>query len=83
MTKKDREIANQKAMISNRNKLIKDLQARNDMLKESNGDLRYDNEEQESLLRKVADLSVTYPLDSEKLILAKIKELTRDYQSKN
>ncbi len=83
MTKKDRKIANQEAMIKNRNKLIKDLQSRNEMKSESNRVLRFENEEQESLLRKVADLSVTCPLDSEKIILAKIKELTRDYQSKN
>lgn len=35
------------------------------------------------LLKEVADLSVSCPLDSEKLILGKIIELTRDYQSKN
>ena len=40
-TKKDRQIANQKAMIENRNKLIKDLETRNDMLKTTNKDLRF------------------------------------------
>lgn len=83
MTKKDRKIANQEAMIKNRDKLIKDLQARNEMSTESNRVLRHEYSEQEKLLKEVADLSVSCPLDSEKLILGKIIELTRDYQSKN
>ena len=45
MTKKDRKIANQEAMISNRNKLIEDLQARNRMSTESNAMLRSENED--------------------------------------
>lgn len=83
MFKKDKKIANQKAMIENRDKLIKDLQTRIDMLKRTNTDFRCENEEQQELLRTIADLSVTYPLGSEKIVLGKIKELARDYQSKD
>lgn len=82
-TKKDRKIANQKAMIENRDKLIKDLQARNEMSSKSNAGLRHANSEQTELLKQIAELSVTYPVDRSKECLDKIKELTRDYQSEN
>ena len=43
-TKKDRQIANQKAMIENRNKLIKDLQEQKDYYKEMSIQQRAENE---------------------------------------
>lgn len=82
MTKKDRKIANQEAMIANRDKLIKDLQARNAMSTESNAILRNEIEELNLLLTKVANLSYKGQFSSE-LVLGKIKKLVCDYQSKN
>lgn len=74
-TKKDRKIANQKAMIENRNKLIKDLEIRNDMLKTANKDLRFENEELLNSMKKILDLSASNTYNNDKIILSKIKEL--------
>lgn len=82
-TRKDRKIANQEAMIKNRDDLIKDLQKRNKMASESNAILRDECSEQEELLKKIANLSVTHLVGREKESLRLIKELTRDYQSEN
>ena len=74
-TKKDRQIANQKAMIENRNKLIKDLETRNDMLKTANKDLRFENEELLNSMKKILDLSASNTYNNDKIVLSKIKEL--------
>lgn len=74
-TKKDRQIANQKAMIDNRNKLIKDLQSRNDMLKTENKDLRFENEEVLDTIQKILNLSTSNTYNNDKIVLSKIKEL--------
>lgn len=74
-TKKDRQIANQKAMISNRNKLIKDLEIRNDMLKTANKDLRFENEELLNSMKKILDLSASNTYNNDKIVLSRIKEL--------
>ena len=74
-TKKDRQIANQKAMIGNRNKLIKDLETRNDMLKTTNKDLRFENEELLNTIQKILDLSASNTYNNGKIVLSKIKEL--------
>lgn len=74
-TKKDRQIANQKAMIDNRNKLIKDLQTRNNMLKTENKDLRFENEEVLDTIQKILNLSTSNTYNNDKIILSKIKEL--------
>lgn len=74
-TKKDRKIANQKAMIENRNKLIKDLETRNDMLKTANKDLRFENEELLNTIQKILDLSASNTYNNGKIVLSKIKEL--------
>lgn len=42
-----------------------------------------ENSKMHELLRDIADRAVTCPLGSEKIVLNKIKELARDYQSKN
>lgn len=81
MTKKDRKIANQKAMIENRDKFIKDLKSERDMQKSSNRDLRNENEELRLVISKVATLAFTHLVGREKETLGKIKELVRDYQS--
>lgn len=74
-TKKDRQIANQKVMIDNRNKLIKDLQTRNDMLKTENKDLRFENEEVLDTIQKILNLSTSNTYNNDKIVLSKIKEL--------
>ena len=83
MTNKDRKIANQKAMISNRDRLIGDMEEQAKVLYEENKDLGIKNEEQEELLTEIADRAFSCPLDSEKIVLNKIKELVRNYQSQN
>lgn len=42
-----------------------------------------ENTKMQKLLKEVADRTITCPLDSEKIVLGKIKELVHDYQSKN
>ena len=74
-TKKDRQIANQKAMIDNRNKLIKDLQTRNNMLKTENKDLRFENEEVLDTIQKILNLSTSNTYNNDKIVLSKVKEL--------
>lgn len=82
INKYERKIVNQEAMIANRDKLIKDLQARNAMSTESNAILRNEVEELNLLLTKVANLSYEGQFSTE-LTLSKIKKLVCDYQSKN
>jgi len=81
--KKDRKIANQQAMLENRDKLIKDMQARISMQKRTKEELELKCNIQEKLLTEIAKLTITYPLDSERIILGKIKELVRPYHRNN
>ena len=62
---------------------VRDLNLENASIKEDNKDLRFENEESKNLLQEIADRAFTCPLDSEKIVLDKIKELVRDYQSEN
>ncbi len=62
---------------------VRDLNLENASIKEENKDLRFENEESINLLQEIADRAFTCPLDSEKIVLNKIKELVRDYQSEN
>ena len=62
---------------------VRDLNLENASIKEDNKDLRFENEESINLLQEIADRAFTCPLDSEKIVLNKIKELVRDYQSEN
>lgn len=75
MTKKDRKIANQEAMIKNRNDLIKDLKARNDMLNMTSKDLRFNNEEMQEALKQILNLATSNTYNNDKIVLNKIKEL--------
>lgn len=75
MTKKDRKIANQEAMIKNRDKLIKDLQSRNELLKTTSKDLRFDNEEMHEVLKQILDLATSNTYNNNRMVLNKIKEL--------
>lgn len=73
MTRKDRKIANQKAMINNRDKLIKDLQEQ--------ANIQY--EEKKELEAKIVDLENNIEILVNNSNDTKLKELVRDYQSQN
>lgn len=62
---------------------VQELRQENRAVYEENKDLRFENEEIIELLTEIADRAFCCPLDSEKIVLDKIKELVRDYQSKN
>ena len=83
LTKKDRQILNQKAMIHNRDILIKDMEDQAEALYEENKNLRFENEEQSDLIKRIEKLVNSNKYNNEKAVLDKIKELVRDYQSKN
>lgn len=74
-TKKDRKIANQKAMIENRDKLIQDLQERKDYYKKVSEEQREDLLEQNEVLKQVLELSTSNTYNNDKTVLGKIKEL--------
>lgn len=89
-TRKDRKMANQKAMIQNRDILIKDLMKIKTELKEENlavhnenKELRFENEEQKELIERIKSLVSCNKYNNEKAILDKMKELVEDYQSNN
>lgn len=73
MTRKDRKIANQKAMINNRDKLIKDLQEQ--------ANIQY--KEKKELEAKIVDLENNIEILVNNSNDTKLKELVRDYQSQN
>lgn len=62
---------------------VRDLNQENNCLYEENKDLRFENEELKELLTEISDRAFSCPLDSEKIVLNKLKELVRDYQSAN
>lgn len=88
-TKKDRKIANQKAMIENRNKLINNqtikieqLEQENVAVHDENKDLRFENEEQSDLINSIIkELYLSIKTNEQKI--DKLKELVSDYQSKH
>lgn len=68
LTKKDRELLNEKQKVKNRDVLIANMEEQAKILHEENKDLRFENEELKQ--RKYS-------------FLRKIKELVCDYQSIN
>lgn len=52
-------------------------------IKEENKDLRFENEEQLDLIKRIDESVNPNKYNNEKAILDKIKELVRDYQSIN
>lgn len=69
---------------------VRDLSLENKELRQlrkqevhNNTVLLSENTKMQKLLKEVADRTITCPLDSEKIVLGKIKELVHDYQSKN
>lgn len=69
--------------IENRNILIKDMEEQAKALYEENKDLRFENEEQLDLIKRIDRLLNSNKYNNEKAILDKIKELVSDYQSIN
>lgn len=76
--------------IKNRNMLIADLQNKNNELTkeniavhEENKELRFENEEQVDLIKRISNLVSLNKYNNEKVFLNKIKELVSDYQSLN
>lgn len=76
--------------IKNRNMLIADLQNKNNELikeniavHEENKELRFENEEQADLIKRISNLVSLNKYNNEKVFLNKIKELVSDYQSIN
>ena len=76
--------------IKNKNIVIADLQNKNEELTkenlavhEENKELRFENEEQADLIRRISNLVSLNKYNNEKVFLNKIKELVSDYQSIN
>ena len=74
------ELARQVRDLSFENKQLKDLRKQEVY---NNTILDKENMKLQDLLKDVADRTIACPVDSEKIVLNKIKELVRDYQSKN
>ena len=74
------ELARQVRDLSFENKQLKDLRK---LDVHNNTILTKENTKLQKLLKDVADRTIACPVDSEKIVLNKIKELVHDYQSKN
>lgn len=83
LTKKDRKIKNQEAMIHNRDILIGDMEKQAKALYEENKDLRFELEESNELIKRIEKIVSSNKYNNEKAVLSKIKELVSDYQSLN
>lgn len=73
-------LARQVRDLSFENKQLKDLRKQE---VHNNTILVKENMKLQDLLKDVADRTVACPVGSEKIVLNKIKELVRDYQSQN
>ena len=73
-------LARQLRDLSFENKQLKDLRKQE---VHNNTILVKENMKLQDLLKDVADRTIACPVDSEKIVLNKIKELVRDYQSQN
>ena len=83
LTKKDRKIANQEAMIDNRNKLIKDLQEQKNYYKEMSWQQRQENDFLRKIILKVEELTTQNTYNNEQIILRKIKEVIQPANGNN
>lgn len=86
--KKDRKIRNLEVMISNRDKLIKDMEEQasfsykeKQQLKEENADLRYEIDEAKDVIRRINTVVTKNKYENEEVLKKTIKELSSDYQS--
>lgn len=73
------ELARQVRDLNFENKQLKDLRKQE---VHNNTILVKENMKLQDLLKDVADRTIACPIDSEKIVLYKIKELTRNYQTK-
>lgn len=73
-------LARQVRDLSFENKQLKDLRKQD---VHNNTILKKENTKLQKLLKDVADRTIACPVNSEKIVLNKIKELVHDYQSKN
>jgi Tfp pilus assembly protein PilO len=73
------ELVRQVRDLSFENKQLKDLRKQE---VHNNTILVKENTKLQKLLKDVADRTIACPVDSEKIVLNKIKELTRNYQTK-
>ncbi len=73
-------LARQVRDLSFENKQLKDLRKQE---VHNNTILVKENMKLQDLLKDVANRTIACPVDSEKIVLNKIKELVRDYQSQN
>ncbi len=69
--------------VENRNILIKDMEEQAKALYEENKDLRFENEEQQDLIKRIDKLVNSNKYNNEKAIIDKIKELVSDCKSIN
>ena len=78
-----KELKEAKEKVENRNILIKDKEEQAKALYEENKDLRFENEEQLDLIKRIDESVNSNKYNNEKAVLNKIKELVRDYRSIN
>lgn len=85
-----RSLKEAESRIKNKSMLIADLQNKNNELTkesiavhEENKELRFENEEQADLIKRISNLVSLNKYNNEKVFLNKIKELVSDYQSLN
>ena len=88
--KQRNDLIEQEGLLKARAKALRDAENKIEDLKHlrlqdqnNNITILNENVKLQNLLTEIADRAVTCPLGSEKIVLAKIKDLTRDYQSEN
>ena len=62
---------------------VRDLNKENRCLYVENKDLRFENEELQDLIVRIAGLATSNTYNNDKAVLGKIKEVISDYQSTN
>lgn len=83
LTRKNRKIKNQEAMIENRNILISDMKKQAEVLYQEKKQLEIEKEEQKELINRIKMLVTSNKYNNEKAVLNKIKELISDYHDQN
>lgn len=78
---KSKQISIRDKLIDGQRAEIHQYQEENKALYEENKDLRFDNEERLELIKRIKDLVESNSYNNEKIILNKIKELVKDFDS--
>lgn len=78
---KSEQIANRDKLIDGQRAEIHQWQEENKSLYNENKELRFDNEERSELIKRIKDLVESNSYNNEKIILNKIKELVKDFDS--